>query len=70
MTELKTRSKKIEEMGGCDGNHCQNYEDLGPYDLQTAKWNSLNSCRSKNIECSDKCKCVSYKCKNRGMSLN
>jgi len=69
ITEGKTRTQKWLEVGGCDGQGCDKQETLGPYDLAATKWQGTNKCRSKNVECTDLCKCEAVRCKNRAISL-
>ena len=54
---------------GCSGAGCNDFSSLGPFDLAHSTWISANSCRSRRMECTDKCQCDPQLCCNRQLSL-
>merc|ERR1712244_158316 len=51
----------------CDGGCCGEYNALGPYCILSEQWESACLCRSKQMECGDRCKCDPSQCKNRAI---
>ena len=64
LQRLKSRLR-----GNCDGEHCLQFQNLGPLDLVKDTWNSLCEDRRKKIECDRaSCGCWDKQCKNRAIS--
>lgn len=53
----------------CSGDCCQNYEDLGPLNLEKSRWDSKCCDRENNLECNpNMCGCTAETCKNQAIS--
>ncbi|CAG9332609.1 unnamed protein product [Blepharisma stoltei] len=60
---------KTDKKGCCNGKHCSSLEALGPFDLVTGTWKTLNKDRLARTECSETCPCVKNGiCMNRQIS--
>jgi hypothetical protein len=53
----------------CAGDCCENYEDLGPLNLEKSRWDSKCCDRENNLECNPEfCGCTAESCKNQAIS--
>jgi len=67
-TSEHSSKKRLQTLkrGNCNGEHCTSFQTIGW--LEPPNWNSQNSDRKRNTECSSSCRCSADQCANRGIS--
>lgn len=67
-TSEHSSKKRLQTLkrGNCNGEHCRSFQTIGW--LEPPNWNSQNSDRKRNTECSSSCRCSADECANRGIS--